>query len=290
MPGKRTYLLLVPALLVVFMLMIVPAMIALKYSFMTPGAYGGVKMPWSTDSYVKFLFWEGFDGSYEFDPTYLTIFIRSILLAIGTVIITFIIGLPTAWYIATRPEHQRNKLVLLVTIPFWTSLLIRTYCWVLILRDQGLINLTLQKIGLTESAITFLYSDGAILLGLVYTFLPFMILPIYATLERVEPNVIEASYDLYASKLEVFWQIVMPLAKPGILAGAAIVFAPSLGTFLAPDLLGGGKKLMIGSLIQQQFTVSRNWPFGAALAIILMVLVVTLLVFLIRSQKKEVQV
>ena len=184
-----------------------------------------------------------------------------------------LIGLPLAWYMATRPPRMRQILVLLVTIPFWTNLLIRTYCWVLLLRDQGLVNEALQAAGLIASPITFLYSDGAVLLGIVYSSLPFMVLPIYGALEKVDPRMIEAAYDLYANRSDIMRRLVWPLAKPGVAAGILLVFVPALGSFLAPDILGGGKKLMIGTLIQQQFTTGRDWSFGAALSMILMIFV-----------------
>ena len=188
-------------------------------------------------------------------------------------LLCLVVGLPLAWWMATRPPHVRRWLVLAVTVPFWTNLLIRTYCWVLILRDNGLLNKVLLATGMTRAPVTFLYSDGAVLLGLVYASLPFMVLPIYSALERVDPRVIEAAHDLYAGRLAVLRHLVWPLALPGVAAGVTLVLVPSLGAFLAPDILGGGKKLMIGTLIQQQFSSGRDWSFGAALSMILMVLV-----------------
>ena len=207
-----------------------------------------------------------------FDPTYLRIFARSGLEAIATTLVCLTIGLPLAWYMATRPPRLRQLLVLLVTIPFWTNLLIRIYCWVLLLRDEGLVNQALQALHLTKAPITFLYSDGAILMGLVYSNLPFMALPIYAALEKLDPRLIEAGYDLYAGRWAILARIVWPLARPGVAAGTTLVFVPTIGSFLAPDILGGGRHLMIGSLIQQQFSTARDWSFGAALSMILMAL------------------
>ena len=176
------------------------------------------------------------------------------------------------------PRDRRNLLILLVTIPFWTNLLIRTYCWILVLRDTGLINNALLALDLVDEPITLLYTDFAILLGLVYTYIPFMVLPVYAALERLDLRLLEAAHDLYANHLRVAWRIVQPLARPGILAGSILVFVPSVGAFIAPDLLGGGKHLMLGSLIQLQFTSSRNWPFGSAVAMLLLAIVLGLLV------------
>ncbi|WP_051927530.1 ABC transporter permease [Ruegeria halocynthiae] len=276
-----------PAVAVIVCFMVGPMLIALSFSFLTAGVYGGVDLPFTIEAYRQFLFERNLDDSLSFDNSYLVIYGRTILLAGLTVVISIVIGLPTAWYMATRTPKVRERLVLLVTIPFWTSLLVRTYCWVLILRDQGLANGLLREIGLITEPLPLLYSYGSILFGLVYSFLPFMILPIYAALEKVDFRLIEAAYDLYASRAAIFLKVVLPLAKPGVIAGSMLVFAPSVGSFLAPDLLGGGKKLMIGSLIQMQFTTSRNWSFGAACAMLLMAVVLTVLVFAVRQSKKE---
>lgn len=269
----RTALLAAPALLVIAVFMLLPMGIALFDSFLTPDPYGGVRKPLTAASYVRFLYDRDLDDALVFDPTYLRIFARSLIQAVLTTILCLAIGLPLGWYMATRAPRLRQLLVLLVTIPFWTNLLIRIYCWVLLLRDQGLVNQVLQATGLTKAPITFLYSDGAILMGLVYSNLPFMALPIYAALEKVDPAMIEAAYDLYADRRAVLRRIVWPLARPGVAAGIVLVFVPTLGAFLAPDILGGGKRLMIGSLIQQQFSSSRDWAFGSALSMILMVFV-----------------
>ncbi|UDL96661.1 ABC transporter permease [Lichenihabitans sp. PAMC28606] len=269
----RALLLAAPALITIVVFMLLPMAIALVYSFLSPSPYGGVQQPFTPASWVRFFYDRDLDETLIFDTTYLQIFSRSIILAVLTTIGCFVIGLPLAWYMATRPPKMRSILVLFVTIPFWTNLLIRTYCWVLLLRDQGLVNQALQAIGLIKQPITFLYTDGAILLGLIYSSLPFMVLPIYGALEKVDPRLIEAAYDLYADRWAIMRKIVWPLAKPGVAAGTLLVFVPALGAFLQPDILGGGKKLMIGSLIQQQFTTSRDWSFGAALSMILMIFV-----------------
>jgi spermidine/putrescine transport system permease protein len=269
----RALLLAGPALLTIIVFMLLPMAIACFYSFMTPSPYGGVQHPFTTDSYVRFVYDRDLDDQLVFDTTYLQIFSRSLIQALLATFGCFLIGLPLAWYMATRPARTRQILVLLVTIPFWTNLLIRTYCWVLLLRDQGLVNHALIGVGLIETPITFLYSDGAVLLGLIYSSLPFMALPIYGALEKIDPRMVEAAYDLYAGRWAIMRKLVWPLAKPGVAAGNLLVFVPALGSFLAPDILGGGKKLMIGTLIQQQFTTSRDWSFGAALSMILMVFV-----------------
>ena len=268
-----------PALGTIVVFMLLPMGIAFVYSWMTPSPYGGVEAPYTAASYMRFAYDRDLDDTLVFDTTYLQIFARSLIQALLSTLGCIVVGLPMAWYMATRGPRMRRVLVLLVTIPFWTNLLIRTYCWVLLLRDQGLVNKVLLALGLIHEPITFLYSDGAILLGLVYSSLPFMVLPIYGALEKVDPRMVEAAYDLYADRWAVMRTLVWPLAKPGVAAGTLLVFVPALGAFLQPDILGGGKKLMIGSLIQQQFTTGRDWSFGAALSMILMAFVLGALIW-----------
>ena len=275
-----------PALLTILLFMLLPMAIALVYSFLTPSPYGGVQQPATTQSYVRFFYDRALDDMMVFDTTYPVIFLRSLVQAVLCTAICVVIGLPLAWYMATRNARLRQILVFLVTIPFWTTLLIRTYCWVLLLREQGVVNQVLEAGGLIHAPIAFLYSDGAVLLGLVYASLPFMVLPIYGALEKVDPRMVEAAYDLYADRPAIMRRLVWPLAKPGIAAGVLLVFVPALGSFLAPDILGGGKKLMIGSLIQQQFTTARDWSFGAALSMILMAFVLGSLVWSARRRAR----
>ena len=281
MGRQSTWLLVAPAVLVIGVFMLIPMFIALAYSFMTAGPYGGVQAPATLDAYIQFLYQRDFDDSLVFTPDYIFIIGRSIYLAVATTIVCLVLGLPVAWYVVCQSEARRRLLLFFITLPFWINTLIRTYCWILILRDEGLANNFLRWLGVIGQPLPLLYNDGAILLGLIYTFLPFMVLPIYSPLERIDPRLIEAAYDLYASRVAVFRRVIWPLAKPGALAGATLVFAPALGSFLAPDLLGGGKKLLIGSLIQMQFTSSRNWPFGAALSIA--ITAVILLVMMLRA-------
>lgn len=275
----RSALLAAPALLTVAGLMLAPMLIAFAYSLLTPSPYGGVERPISAASYLRLIYDRDLDGALVFDPTVLVIAWRSVVEAGIATLICIGAGLPLAWWMATRPGRLRRLLVLLVTVPFWTNLLIRTYCWVLILRENGLLNRALEATHLIARPITFLYSDGAVLLGLVYANLPFAVLPIYAALEKVEPALVEAAYDLYASRPTVLRRLVWPLARPGVSAAALLVFVPALGSFLAPDILGGGRKLMIGTLIQQQFTSARDWSFGSALSTVLSVLILASLAF-----------
>ncbi|HEX3983442.1 MAG TPA: ABC transporter permease [Acidisoma sp.] len=265
---RSAYWLILPSVAVILIFGAIPLFISLAYSFMSANPYGGVQWPLSLGAYVQMLFDQDFDGSLIFMPDYLLIVFRSLYLALATTVLSLAIGFPVAWYIVCQPPGRRKLLLTLVSLPFWINTLIRTYCWILILRDEGLANKFFGWLGFIAHPLPLLYNQGSILLGLVYTFLPFMVLPIYATLERLDPRLIEAAYDLYASRYQLFRRVIWPLTKPGIAAGTVLVFAPALGSFLQPDLLGGGKQLLIGSLIEMQFTSSRNWPFGAALSML----------------------
>jgi spermidine/putrescine transport system permease protein len=274
-----------PALAVITLFMVVPIGIIAVYSFLEADPYGGVEMAFSLEAYRQFLFQRDLFDELVFDTTYLSIFARSFVLAAASAFLCFLLGFPTAYFISTRPAQQRNLLILLVTVPFWTNLLIRTYSWILILRDYGLINNALLWLGVIQEPLPLLYTNGAILLGLVYSYLPFMVLPIYATVERLDRTLVEAAHDLYANRWRVMRRVILPLAMPGIVAGSLLVFIPSLGAFVAPDLLGGGRNLMIGSLVQMQFSSSRNWPFGAAAALILLAVVLVALILYARNAK-----
>lgn len=271
MPNLRPFA--APAAVMIILFMLLPLCIVAVYSFMQADPYGGVRPQASTQAYIQLFFERDFDDNLVFDATYLGIFTRSVLLALGATAIAFFLAFPVAYFIAMQPPRRRNLFIFLVTIPFWTNLLIRTYSWILILRDNGLINNALQTAGITSAPLPLLYSNLAILVGLVYSYLPFMILPIYASVERLDFRLVEAAHDLYAGRRAVLRRIVLPLAKPGIIAGCILVFIPCVGAFIAPDLLGGGKHLMLGSLVQLQFSSSRNWPFGSAVAMVLLAVV-----------------
>jgi spermidine/putrescine transport system permease protein len=277
--------LLLPAVAVIFIFGAIPLFISLVYSFLSANPYGGVAMPPTFGAYVQMLYDQDFDGSLIFMPDYIWIGLRSLYLALLTTVFSLALGFPVAWYIVCQSPNRRKVLLTLVSLPFWINTLIRTYCWILLLRDEGLINRLLEYLGIIRHPLPLLYNQGAILLGLVYTFLPFMVLPIYATLERLDPRLIEAAYDLYANRWQLFIRVIWPLTKPGIAAGTVLVFAPALGAFLQPDLLGGGKQLLIGSLIEMQFTSSRNWPFGAALSMLVTFAVLLALAWQSRRSK-----
>ena len=242
------------------------------YSFRTRGPGGvGVGDGLTAAAYERLVAAEDFSGNIGFDPTYLQVMWSSILLAAATMLIALVIGFPTAVWISNRPRHLQPLLILAVTIPFWTSMLVRTYAWIVILRETGPLASALDTVGI--DAPQMLNTRGATLVGMAYTFLPFMILPIYAAAERFDHRTAEAGLDLGATPAVVLRRIVWPSVRPGVVAGCLLVFIPAIGAFLQPELLGGGRSLMIANLIQQQFGASRNWPFGSALAILLLVVV-----------------
>jgi spermidine/putrescine transport system permease protein len=233
---------------------------------------------------LNFLFQRDiFDDTLQFTPDFLIIYLRSLVFALLTTAVCLLIGFPTAYFMATRPPAKRNLWVLLITIPFWSNLLVRTLAIMFIIRDEGLLNNTLIALGLIDKPITILYTNFAIVLGLLYSFLPFMILPLYASLEKFDFRLIEAGSDLYATRRRILWRIIVPISMPGIVAGCLLVFIPALGAYVTPLILGGGRHLMIGDLIAQQFGTGRNWPLGSAQALILMAGVLTALYFYVRN-------
>jgi len=266
---------LAPTWTVMATLFLAPLAIILSYSFLTRGAYGGLSSPWTPDSYQRLV-----------DPIYLGILWRSFWIAGLSTVICLLLGFPLALFIS-RSGPRKNLYLSLVILPFWTSFLIRTYAWMFLLRDTGLVNTFLQKIGIIHSPLSLLYNDGAVILGLVYGYLPFMVLPLYATLERLDQNLLEAAADLGAKPWVALTRVILPLCEPGIRAGTILVFIPCLGAYLTPDLLGGGKSVMIGNLIQNQFTTARDWPFGSAVSLTLMAIVMLLLMSLARRDAED---
>ena len=275
---------LAPAIMVVGVFLVLPLLLVPAASFMEAHPWGGVRPAFSVEAYVQVLFEEDFTGELVFNDAYPRIVLRSLLLAGITTLLCLLAGFPVAYVIALQPKTRQGLLLLLVTVPFWTNLLIRTYSWIMILRDEGLINHGLEALGVIDGPLRLLYTNGAIAVGLVYTFLPFMVLPIYAAIERIDRGLIEAAHDLYANRWDLLRRVVLPLARPGIVAGAVLVFVPALGSFVAPALLGGGKQLMIGSLIQAQFGAARNWPFGAAMSLLLLAAVLAVLLWQARRR------
>jgi spermidine/putrescine transport system permease protein len=249
-----------------------PMAIVLSYSFLTRGEYGGVEQPWTVENFIRLA-----------DPIYLSILWRSIWIAGLSTALCALLGFPLALFIS-RSGRRRNLYLQLVLLPFWTSFLVRTYAWLFILRDTGLVNTVLMRLNIIATPMQLLYNDRAVLLGLVCNFLPFFVLPMYATLERLDPALLEAAADLGARPFATLRRVIIPVSAPGFVAGSVLVFIPCLGAYLTPDLLGGGKTVMLGNLVQNQFTTARDWPFGSAASLVLMLASALLLASLMRSR------
>lgn len=279
--------LLMPAWLVIGIFMVLPVLLMGVYSFLTKEFRGGVIWDFTLAAYDQFFLNRGLFGDEPptLEWTYITIFWRSIWQAGLATALCLAVGFPTAWFIATRPLRTRTMWLFLITVPYWVNLLIRTVSLKFLIRDNGPLNEGLMAIGLIDGPLPLVNTNLAVQLGLFYSYLPFMVLPIYAAVERYDFTLSEAAADLYAGRWTTLREIVLPAVRPGIVAGAILVFVPSLGAFLAPDLLGGAKTYMIGSLIDEQFRGSQgNWPFGAAAAMILMSLVLVVLILYARAQ------
>lgn len=268
--------LLVPGLLWTIVFCLLPMIVVLAVSFATRGTYGGVVWEFSLDNYRDLL-----------HPLYGRIFGQSLLMAGMTTGLCLALGFPLAYYIARLPPRRQALWLVLIMIPFWTNFLVRTYAWIFILRTEGLLNTVLIQLHLISTPLDLLYSNQAVLLGLVYGYLPFMVLPLYAAIERVDPALIEAARDLYADRWSLFRRVLLPLTKPGMIAGCVLVFIPSLGAFLTPDLLGGARSMMVGNLIQHEYLVARDWPLGSALSLVLMLMVMGSLLWYFRAQAPQ---
>ncbi|MFQ5614360.1 MAG: ABC transporter permease [Anaerolineae bacterium] len=264
-----------PAALWLLIFFLIPLVMVLLVSFGERGDAGQVVYSWTPKNYARFFSKVG--ERY----LYIQIFGRSLGIALANTVLCLLVGYPLAYYIARQPTRRRNVMLLLVMIPFWTNFLVRTYAWMVILRDTGVINNALRGLGLITEPLPLLFNQGAVIMGLFYGFLPFMILPLYASIEKLDFSLVEAAQDLGADALRTFLRVILPLTRPGIIAGSILVFIPSVGAFVTPDLMGGAKVTMIGNLLQQQFLKVRDWPFGSAVGFILMltVLVATLLYF-----------
>lgn len=252
-------------------LFVIPLLLILVVSFMSRSTFGGIQTPFTIENYIRF-----------FDPLYLKILWISCVMAFITTAFCLVLGYPFAYIVARTPERWRNLLLMLIIVPFWTNSLIRTYAWIVLLRTEGVINTVLMKLGLIDAPLTLLYNETAVVIGLVYTMLPFMILPLYASIEKLDKAYLEAAADLGAKPWVTFWKVTLPLTMPGIVAGAILVFIPSLGLFFIPDLMGGSKAVLIGNLIKNQFLTARDWPFGSAASIILMVMTLLFILLYVR--------
>jgi spermidine/putrescine transport system permease protein len=289
--GLGSYLLVLPTWATIGLFFLLPLLIMLAISFGQRGTYGGLKPIEDVAAYVT-------SGSFlanyakSIEPLYLSIYWRSLWMAVVTTVLCLAVSYPIAYYIAVvAPAKWKNLLLGLVVIPFWTSFLIRTYAWMLILRTEGLANTFLTSTGLVDAPLDLLYNDFAVMIGLVYGELPFMILPLYASLEKLDLTLLEAGNDLGASHVQTFFRVTVPLTMPGIVAGVILVFIPSIGQFVVSDLLGGAKSILVGNLIQNQFAVARNKPFGSAIAFELTAVVLVLLfAYALYTRKKGQEV
>jgi spermidine/putrescine transport system permease protein len=267
--ARRGFFIALPAFIYLVLLFVLPLLLVFVYSFATRDSTGlTVLEDWNLDSYKRL-----------FSADVLQIFVRSFVLASVTTVLCLLLSYPFAYYIATRSGAVRNLLLVLVMIPFWSNFLVRTYAWRVILGSEGPISQI--SVALGGEPIRFLFTNTAVLIGLVYGFLPFMVLPLYAALERMDWRLVEAARDLYADGWTAFRKVTLPLSMPGVVAGSILVFIPSLGAYVTPAILGGAKTTLLGDYIVSQFLAARNWPFGSALsfAVMFVMLLATILYF-----------
>ena len=286
--ARRRWMLLAPALFILVLAASGPLLITLVYSVLTAGDYGGIEWHFSTDAWFNvFAQRDIFTDELGWSDAHLSILWRSVKLSLMTTLACLFFGVPTAYFIATRPKKQREFWMLLVIIPFWTNLLIRTFAIMELIRNEGTINTVLLWSGIIDAPIQMLFTEFSILVGMVYVYLPLMVLPVYASMERLDFSLVEAGYDLYATRFKVLRRVIVPLVKPGVIAGSILVFVPSLGAYVTPRVMGGGNQMMLGNLIELQFGQGRNWPLGAALSITLLAIVMIALIFYVRVAGKE---
>lgn len=278
-------LLLAPVTLFLGVFFLLPLCIIAVFSLLSPGLYGGVEWAFYHWNYGRIFGWA--DGITEiFEPIYLQILGRSLAFAALTVALTLILCYPVAFWVSRLPERWRLVFMFLITLPFFSSLIVRLYAWLLILKPSGLLNTVLISTGLVTEPLEILYTPTAVVLGMVYVMVPFMFLPLYAAVDNLDRAQVEASLDLGATRTQTFLKVILPQTLPGIMGGAVIVFIPSVGNFVVPDVLGGAKGLMIGNLVEQQFLSARNWPFGSALSMIIMTVVLAVLTLSVARARK----
>lgn len=270
-------LLLFPATAWLIIFFIFPVLIVLLYSFLERGTYGGITWIFTLSNYERL-----------FSGLFLGVIWRSLWLAFVTTAACLLVGYPLAFFIATRSPRWRNALLLLVIIPFWTNFLVRTYAWIILLRSEGVINTALQSLQIINEPLNLLFTPFAVAIGLIYGYLPFMVLPLYSSIERFNFSLVEAAQDLGANDIRTFWRVFLPLTTRGIVAGSILVFVPAVGAFITPDILGGSKTIMVGNVIQNQFLKARDWPFGSALSMLLTVIVlIPVLIYFHLSDETE---
>ena len=278
--------LLAPVTLFLGIFFLVPLLTIALYSFLTPGLYGGVEWAFYHWNYGRIFGWA--DGIIEiFEPIYLTILARSLAFAALTALVCLILCYPVAFWVSRLPERWRLLFMFLITLPFFSSLIVRLYAWLLILKPTGLLNSALMATGLIDTPLEILFTPVAVVLGMVYIMVPFMFLPLYAAVDNLDRSLIEASMDLGATRAQTFRKVILPQTLPGVLGGLVIVFIPAVGNFIVPDLLGGAKGLMVGNLVEQQFLSARNWPFGSALSMIIMAVVLAVLLVSVTRAKRQ---
>jgi spermidine/putrescine transport system permease protein len=265
-------LLISPANIYLFLLMVLPLLLVVVLSFLSRGTYGDVVFIFNPSNYIRLL-----------DPLYGKILVYSLVVGVETTVLCILIGYPLAYYIARAPARQRSLLLFLILVPFWTNFIIRIYAWIMILRSGGFLDDILQWAHITQRSVNLLYTPTAVMIGMIYEFLPFMILPLYSSLEKIEYSLMEAAADLGAPPWKVFLRVTLPLSIPGIIAGTILVFIPAMGMFVIPDLMGGAKTILIGNVIRNQFLTARDWPFGAASSMILMVLTMVFTLYYTRK-------
>ena len=280
--GRAVSLLLAPITVLLGVFFLIPLGIMMTYSFLEPGLYGGVVWNFYPYNYGRILGWP-VGGGEEFEPLYLGIFLNSLKFAVITVMVSLLVCYPAAFWVSRLSGMAKNLLLFAVTLPFFANLLVRIYAWLLLLRPTGTVNTALLWLGVIERPLQMIFTEFAIVLGLVYVLIPFMFLPIYASVERLDWSLVQVSQDLGATPFQTFRRVILPLTAPGIVGGSIIVFIPALGNFIVPDVLGGAKVLMMGNLVEQQFLSARNWPFGATLAMLIMATVLVFLLIYVRA-------
>jgi spermidine/putrescine transport system permease protein len=270
--------LLAPGALWLLLFFNLPLLIVLFISLVERGRAGGIKQPavFTLENFTAF-----------FDPLYLGIFWHSLRIGMVVTAVCVLVGYPLAYFIARRPPRWRDALMLLVMIPFWTNFLVRTYALKQVLGTEGLINSALLGVGLIQAPLDLLFNEFSVIVGLVYGYLPFAILPMYASIEKFDHTLIEAANDLGANARRAFWRVMLPMTAPGVIAAVVLTLVPVVGAFITPDIMGGGKVEMIGTLINRQFGVARNWPFGSAISLVLMALVLVGVIAYFRSGAEE---
>ncbi len=271
-PIAQGLFLISPANLYLIIFIVIPLILVTGLSFLSRGTYGDVVFEFNITNYTRL-----------FDALYGKILLYSLGVGIGTTVLCLLIGYPMAYYLARAPARQRSLLLFLILLPFWTNFIIRIYAWMMILRSGGFLDTILQWLHITNASLNILYTPTAVMIGMVYEFLPFMVLPLYTSLEKIENSLLEAAADLGAPPATAFLRVTLPLSVPGMIAGTILTFIPAMGMFVVPDLLGGAKTILIGNVIRNQFLTARDWPFGAAASMILMLLTMVFTLYYTRK-------